>query len=158
MALLVSSTSTTVRDPSAASFGDEKSSVYSINADEYAIHALTKKDDGLLYYTKVKLNSNESLQMSDGSGPAFSGLSDMITGKMSDGTTDVNASNPYSQEIGIASTDNNKGNREWQQHTFKMDKYQYFMDDNGFLVMRFKGTDYSWANAQDGATKNWKKA
>ena len=92
MALLVSSTSTTVRDPSAASFGDEKSSVYSINADEYAIHALTKKDDGLLYYTKVKLNSNESIQMSDGSGPAFSGLSDMITGKMSDGTTDVNAS------------------------------------------------------------------
>ena len=158
MALLVSTTSTTVRDPSAASFGEEKSSVFSTNADELAIHALTKKDDGLLYYTKVKLNSNDSIQMSDGSGSAYSGLSDMISGKMADGTTDVNASNPYESEVGVGSFDNNKGNREWQQHTFKMDKYQYFMDDNGFLVMRFKGTDYSWANAQDGATKNWKKA
>ena len=157
MALLVSKTTTTVRDPSHDSFSDEKSSVFVDNTSEYAIHALTKKDDGLLYYTKVKLNSNEEIQMSDGSGPAFSGLQDMVQNQLADGTS-VNSSAPGISETGLASTDNNKGNREWAQHTFKMDKYQYFLNDNGFLVMRFKGTDYSWANAQDGAIKNWKKA
>ena len=43
MALLVSKTTTTVRDPSHDSFSDQKASVFADNTSEYAIHALTKK-------------------------------------------------------------------------------------------------------------------
>ena len=59
-------------------------------------------------------------------------------------------------ESGLEQHENNKINREWNQHQFKMDKYQYFMNSDGMFVMRFLGTDYSYG-AQEGSTKNWIK-
>ena len=155
MALLTSTTTTAVRDPSAASFGDEKSSVFTNSTTEYAIHALKKDKDGLLYYTKVKLNSNDEINVSSG-GLAYSGLADLVSNKFKDGT-EVNATNPTMGESGLEQHENNKINREWNQHQFKMDKYQYFMNSDGMFVMRFLGTDYSYG-AQEGSTKNWIKA
>ena len=155
MALLTSTTTTAVRDPSAASFGDEKASVFTNSTTEMAIHALRKDEDGLLYYTKVKLNSNDDITMAAG-GLAYSGLSDIVANQFKDGTP-VNDTNPTEGETGLEQHENNKINRFWNQHQMKMDKYQYFINTNGMFVMRFLGTDYSYG-AQDGSTANWIKA
>ena len=100
MALLTSTTTTAVRDPSAASFGDEKASVFTNSTTEMAIHALRKDEDGLLYYTKVKLNSNDDITMAAG-GLAYSGLSDIVANQFKDGTP-VNDTNPTEGETGFS--------------------------------------------------------
>lgn len=56
-------------------------SVDALTPSETAFHALSVNDDGLLTYTKVLWNSNESIDMTDGSGFAYLGVEELVEGK-----------------------------------------------------------------------------
>ena len=47
---------------------------------ETSIHALKKDADGLLTYSKIKLNSAELLELSNGQGQAFDGVEEFVKG------------------------------------------------------------------------------
>lgn len=47
---------------------------------ETAIHALKKDVDGLLTYSKIKLNGSESIELSNGQGQAFDGMEEFVKG------------------------------------------------------------------------------
>lgn len=47
---------------------------------ETAIHALKRDADGLLTYSKIKLNGSESIELSNGQGQAFDGMEEFIKG------------------------------------------------------------------------------
>jgi hypothetical protein len=47
---------------------------------ETAIHALKRDADGLLTYSKIKLNGAETLELSNGQGQAFDGIEEFISG------------------------------------------------------------------------------
>jgi hypothetical protein len=52
---------------------------------ETAIHALKKDADGLLTYSKIKLNGSESIELSNGQGQAFDGMEEFVRGVTSSG-------------------------------------------------------------------------
>ena len=54
--------------------------VDSLTPSEAALHALSI-DDGLLTYTKVLWNSDETIDMTDGSGFAYLGVEEMVEGR-----------------------------------------------------------------------------
>ena len=55
--------------------------VDALTPSEAALHALSVDDDGLLTYTKVLWNSDETIDMTDGSGFAYLGVEEMVEGK-----------------------------------------------------------------------------
>ena len=60
-------------------------------SNEFAMHALNRDVNGLLVYTKVKLDSNDSVEVNSGEGFGFNGFEGMALGKASDGSTDQNS-------------------------------------------------------------------
>mgnify|MGYP001342335190 CR=1 FL=1 len=118
-------------------------------SDEYAYHALSRDADGLLTYTKVKLNGNETVELTNDKGFAYNGLEDMLEGKTDDGT-DYNMWQTGTSETGRESHETNVSNRNHEQFRFDNLKLFYFLNSNGKLVARYKN-DYVYA-ATGGST------
>ena len=103
--------------------------------DEYAIHAFNVIDDGLLVYTKVKFNSNESFMATNGQGFAYGGLEDLEANVLNDGTTSANTIQKLSENL--ASYLNDKGKRKYDQLKFDNNKLTYYINTDGFIVARY---------------------
>jgi hypothetical protein len=61
-------------------FKSKDRTVDALTPSETAFHALNVDDDGLLTYTKVLWNSNETIDMTDGSGFAYLGVEELVDG------------------------------------------------------------------------------
>ena len=94
-------------------------------SDEYAYHAFKRDADGLLTYTKVKLNGTESIDLTDDTGFAYNGLEDMLDGTLDDGTTQTNSLPVGYEESGRNQWDTNIGNRNHDQ--FRFDNLKLFL-------------------------------
>ena len=125
---------------------------------EYALHAMKRDDDGLLTYTKVNWYSADTIKMDNGEGTAYNSVGSFQTNEME------YASGPYGvghniNDIPIeynSTDDPRKANtkfRNYEQHVFDENKATYFINDDGYLVLRI-GSEYTY-NSKDGATANW---
>ena len=121
--------------------------------DEYAIHAFNVIDDGLLVYTKVKFNSNESFMATDGQGFAYGGLEDLETNVLNDGTTSANTIQKLSENV--ASYLNDKGKRKYDQLKFDNNKLTYYINTDGFIVARYL-ENYTYPKNANGVEENYR--
>ncbi len=69
--------------------GNKKSGdFYGVNlTPETSMHALTRDDTGLLSYTRVNVNSTDSMQLSNGQGLAYESLEEFVSGTTASGVT-----------------------------------------------------------------------
>ena len=125
---------------------------------EYALHAMKRDDDGLLTYTKVNWYSGDTINMDNGEGTAYNSVGSFQTNEME------YASGPYGvghniNDIPIeynSTDDPRKANtkfRNYEQHVFDENKATYFINDEGYLILRI-GSEYTYSS-KDGATGNW---
>ena len=125
---------------------------------EYALHAMKRDDDGLLTYTKVNWYSGDTINMDNGEGTAYNSVGSFQTNEME------YASGPYGvghniNDIPIeydSTTDPRLANtkfRNYEQHVFDENKATYFINDEGYLILRI-GSEYTYSS-KDGATGNW---
>ena len=114
-------------------------------SDEYAFHAFKRDADGLLTYTKIKMNGTESVDLTDDTGFAYNGLEDMLDGTLDDGTTQTNSLPVGYEESGRNQWDTNIGNRNHDQFRFDNLKLFYYLDGNGKLIARYKN-DYVYTS------------
>jgi hypothetical protein len=121
--------------------------------DEYAIHAFNVIDDGLLVYTKVKFNSNESFMATDGQGFAYGGLEDLEANVLNDGITNANTSQKLSENL--ASYLNDKGKRQYDQLKFDNNKLTYYINTDGFIVARYL-ENYTYPKNANGVEENYR--
>ena len=105
-------------------------------------------------YTKVKLAGHDKVNLTTGEGFAYGSLGSVIENK-TNADAEVNPLQYGVAESGLASWQDNKGFRNYEQHIFENNKLNIYMDEDGNFVMRYLD-DYPWA-AQDGATRNWKR-
>lgn len=127
---------------------------YTSKTDEFAAHALTITDEGLLVYTKVKLNSDDSFNVTNGEGFAYGGLEDLEKNTMNDGVTNVNTSEKGISE-NLASYLNDKGNRSFDQLRFDKDKLTYYINSDGFLVARYL-KNFTYPKNANGQEENYR--
>ena len=106
-------------------------------SDEYAYHALTRDADGLLTYTKVKLNGTESIELTNNDGFSYNGLEHMLEGQTPDGTP-YNMWQEGTSETGKEAHETNIGNRNHEQFRFDNLKLFYYLNGDGKLVARYK--------------------
>ena len=94
-----------------------------------------RTDDGLLTYTRIFLNSDEQVHVTDGSGFAYGGIEELEENLLNDGTTKVNETVRTTAEVPTQSWQNDKRKRKYEQSRFDDNKLSYYMDDDGFLVV-----------------------
>ena len=126
-------------------------------SNEFAMHALNRDVNGLLVYTKVKLDSNDSVEVNSGEGFGFNGFEGMALGKASDGSTDQNSLQRDHNEGTDVHYQTNAQFRKYQQSRFDSLKLFYFLNDDGMLVARYQN-DYTYAtgeNATSTTGSNW---
>ena len=126
-------------------------------SNEFAMHALNRDVNGLLVYTKVKLDSNDSVEVNSGEGFGFNGFEGMALGKASDGSTDQNSLQSDHNEGTDVHYQTNAQFRKYQQSRFDSLKLFYFLNDDGMLVARYQN-DYTYAtgeNATSTTGSNW---
>ena len=125
---------------------------------EYALHGMKRDADGLLTYTKVNWYSGDTINMDNGEGTAYNSVGSFQTNEME------YASGPYGvghniNDIPIeydSTTDPRLANtkfRNYEQHVFDENKATYFINDEGYLILRI-GSEYTYSS-KDGATGNW---
>ena len=122
-------------------------------SEEYALHALTVSDNGLLTYKKIMLSSDESVTLTDGDGLTYGGLQSLID-NVDNSDNSINESQKGVDETSVESWQNNSGKRALDQTHFDSNKLTYYMDANGNLVARYL-KDFTYNN-KTGATRNWK--
>ena len=118
---------------------------------------MKRDDDGLLTYTKVNWYSGDTINMDNGEGTAYNSVGSFQTNEMeyASGVYGV-GHNINDIPIEYNSTDDLKANtkfRNYEQHVFDENKATYFINDDGYLVLRI-GSEYTY-NSKDGATANW---
>ena len=112
----------------------------------------------LLTYTKVNWYSGDTINMDNGEGTAYNSVGSFQTNEMeyASGVYGV-GHNINDIPIEYNSTDDpRKANtkfRNYEQHVFDENKATYFINDDGYLVLRI-GSEYTY-NSKDGATGNW---
>lgn len=77
---------------------DNERTIDSLTPSQTAMHAL-KVNDGILTYTKVLWNSDETIDMTDGSGYAYLGVEEFVEGKTVSGI-EHNLIQPGEEEVG----------------------------------------------------------
>ena len=125
---------------------------------EYSFHALSRDENGLLTYTKSNWYSGDQINMDNGEGVAYNSVGDFqkneltyasgaysVGHNINDIPIDYNSTNDPRQA--------NTTNRKYEQHVFDENKATYFINDDGYLVLRI-GSEYTYG-AKDGATGNW---
>ncbi len=126
-------------------------------SNEYAMHSLNRDVNGLLIYTKVKLDSNETIEVNSGEGFGFNGFEGMALGKTSDGSTVQNSLQSDFDESTDAHYQTNAQFRKYQQTRFDPLKLFYFINDDGNLVARYQ-QDYTYAASETATAStgsNW---
>lgn len=126
-------------------------------SNEYAMHALNRDVNGLLIYTKTKLDSNEEVIVNSGEGFGFNGFEGLAIGKASDGTTVQNMLQSDYDENTDAHYQTNAKFRKYQQTRFDPLKLFYFLNDEGNLVARYQ-QDYTYAASETATSttgSNW---
>jgi len=108
---------------------------------EFAMHSLDRDADGLLKYTKVKWDSNESVELANGEGIFVNGLEQLLNGKLDDGTP-MNAVQEGFVEPGREQWQTQSVNRKYEQTRFDNNKLFYFINSRGYLVARYN-RDYT---------------
>lgn len=114
-------------------------------------HGLRKDSTGLLYYNKTALTSDDSVEVTVGDGFAYGGLSDLENNK-DNSNASINLSQKGVSE-GVAGHLNDSGKRNYDQIQFQTNPLTYFMNETGFLVVRYL-KNFSFGS-QNGATRNW---
>ena len=114
-------------------------------------HGLRKDSTGLLFYNKTALNSSDSVDITVGDGFAYGGLSDLENNK-DNSNASINLSQKGVSE-GVDGHLNDRGKRNYDQIQFDTNSLTYFMNETGFLVVRYI-KNFSF-NSQNGATRNW---
>tara|TARA_Y100000034_G_C6801931_1_gene359752 strand:- start:113 stop:538 length:426 start_codon:yes stop_codon:yes gene_type:complete len=114
-------------------------------------HGLRKDSTGLLFYNKTALNSSDSVDITVGDGFAYGGLSDLENNK-DNSNASINLSQKGVSE-GVSGHLNDRGKRNYDQIQFDTNSLTYFMNETGFLVVRYL-KNFSF-NSQNGATRNW---
>ena len=126
-------------------------------SNEYAMHALNRDVNGLLIYTKTKLDSTDTIEVNDGQGFGYNGFEGLALGKASDGTTVQNTlQSDYDESTDLHYQTNAKF-RKYQQVRFDPLKLFYFINDDGMLVARYQH-DYSYAASETATSTtgtNW---
>ena len=113
-------------------------------SNEYAMHALNRDVNGLLIYTKTKLDSTDTIDVNDGQGFGYNGFEGLAIGKASDGTTVQNTLQSDYDESTDDHYQTNAKFRKYQQVRFDPLKLFYFINDEGNLVARYQH-DYTYA-------------
>lgn len=112
-------------------------SVDALTPSETAFHALSVDDDGLLTYTKVLWNSNETIDMTDGSGFAYLGVEELVDG--------FSISNTFHNLIGRDYDE--VGEKNVLNVTFQVTATngQYILDGNTMPALRMtRGVTYTF--------------
>ena len=125
-------------------------------SDEYSMHAMRRGRKGetgtivlnnqnktvdledAIIYTKVKLNSTESVDLTLDTGFAYNGLEDMVDGVLEDGSTQRNTLYVGYEETGKDPWDTNVVHRKHDQMRFDNLQLYYYFNANGQLVARYK--------------------
>ncbi len=126
-------------------------------SNEYAMHALNRDVNGLLIYTKTKLDSNEEVIVNSGEGFGYNGFEGLALGKASDNTTVQNTLQSDYDENTDAHYQTNAKFRKYQQVRFDPLKLFYFINDEGNLVARYQ-QDYTYAASETATSttgSNW---
>ena len=116
-------------------------------SNEYAMHALNRDVNGLLIYTKTKLDSTDSIEVNDGQGFGYNGFEGLALGKASDGSTVQNTLQSDFDENTDEHYQTNAKFRKYQQVRFDSLKLLYFINDDGMLVARYMH-DYEYAASE----------
>lgn len=98
------------------------------NVNVFYFHALKRDADGMLHYTTVKSTDNEVIEAYNMDG---SPIVDIM-----EGNDYVEATTPEKAYL-------NNPNDRYQQFIFDKRKKTYFIDDNGYLVVRFGDYDHA---------------
>ena len=118
------------------------------------MHALNRDVNGLLIYTKTKLDSTDSIEVNDGQGFGYNGFEGLALGKASDGTTVQNTLQSDFDENTDEHYQTNAKFRKYQQVRFDSLKLLYFINDDGMLVARYMH-DYEYAASERAYWYNW---
>ncbi len=108
---------------------------------EFAMHALNRDADGKLTYSKVKWDSNESVEFANGEGIFVNGLEHLLDSKLDDGTP-MNAVQSGYVEPSRESWQTNSVHRKYEQQRFDNNKLFYYINSRGYLVARYN-RDYT---------------
>jgi hypothetical protein len=118
-------------------FKSKDRTVDALTPSETALHALTVDDDGLLTYTKVLWNSEETVDMTDGSGFAYLGVEELVDG--------FSMSNTFHNLIGRDYDE--VGEKNIINVTFRLTSTngQYIVDGNTMPAIRMtRGVTYTF--------------
>ena len=97
--------------------------------------------DGKLTYSKVKWDSNESIEFANGEGIFVNGLEHLLDSKLDDGTP-MNAVQSGYVEPSRESWQTNSVHRKYEQQRFDNNKLFYYINSRGYLVARYN-RDYT---------------
>tara|TARA_B100001094_G_scaffold37367_1_gene31628 strand:+ start:543 stop:965 length:423 start_codon:yes stop_codon:yes gene_type:complete len=120
--------------------------------NKLTFHGLKKDSTGLLYYNKTALNSDDTVEVTEGDGFAYGGLAELEDNK-DNSNANINLSQKGVSE-GAAGHLNDSGKRNYDQIQFDTNTLTYFMDANGFLVARYI-KNFTFSGTATGATRNW---
>lgn len=98
------------------------------NVNVFYFHALKRDQDGMLHYTTVKSTDNEVIN-------AFNEDGSQIV--------DIMEGNDYVEATTPEKSYTNNPNDRYQQFIFDKRKKTYFIDDEGYLVVRFGDYDHA---------------
>ncbi len=108
--------------------GGSSSNNYTLGND-FTIHALRRDDDGMLQYTKIRSIDNETADFHRLDGTPYLDISTGVYDYVDETTEDKSYKN-HPQD-------------KYQQYRFDSRKVQYFIDDDGYFVIRFN-EDYDY--------------
>ena len=98
--------------------------------NDFSIHALRRDDDGMLRYTKIRSIDDETGDFFRLDGSSYL---DIATGAYD-----------YVEETTEEKSYSNNPQDKYQQYRFDSRKISYFIDDDGYFVIRFnENYDYS---------------
>lgn len=98
--------------------------------NDFSIHALRRDDDGMLRYTKIRSIDDETGDFFRLDGSSYL---DIATGAYD-----------YVEETTEEKSYSNNPQDKYQQYRFDSRKISYFVDDDGYFVIRFnENYDYS---------------
>ncbi len=97
--------------------------------NDFTIHALRRDDDGMLHYTKIRSIDNETADFHRLDGTPYLDISTGVYDYVDETTEDKSYKN-HPQD-------------KYQQYRFDSRKVQYFIDDDGYFVIRFN-EDYDY--------------
>ena len=98
--------------------------------NSFFIHALRRDADGMLRYTRVKTTDNETLDFHRTDGTPYPDFMDGID---------------YVEQTTEEKTYRNHPADKYQQYRFDFRRTTYFIDDDGYLVVRFGNYDHATA-------------